>query len=124
MIQSAGVCWQTAPWLPNHLSGIGLPQQHRIMGLLRSPHAEGGSDRPQPNLLTLQQIANRTCVMCCVLPIIAVHWSAWCKGDSPLPVWNIKKAEAMPRGSWLRCSDRGATGKLTGTILHGALEAM
>lgn len=26
----------------------------------------GGSDRPEPNLLTLQQIANRTSVLCCV----------------------------------------------------------
>jgi len=28
----------------------------------------GGSDRLEPNLLTLQQIANRTCVLCCVQP--------------------------------------------------------
>lgn len=31
----------------------------------------GGSDRPDPNPLTLQQIANRTCVLCCVRSIIA-----------------------------------------------------
>jgi hypothetical protein len=39
-------------------------------GLFMCVAERGGSDRPDPNPLTLQQIANRTCVLFCV-PIVS-----------------------------------------------------
>ncbi|WP_414616657.1 hypothetical protein, partial [Stenotrophomonas muris] len=76
--QRLGRSARSALRIPRQITEKGCPKAAFFSYLAE----RGGSDRLEPNLLILQQIANRTCVLCCVLPIIAVYWPALCKGDS------------------------------------------
>ena len=78
----------------------------------------GGGTDPETSLPDCSQIANRTCVLCCVPPIIAAQDCAVCRSnDFP---WRSRDAVGTRAGAVL-IEDPV---KLNAPILHWALEAI